>query len=100
MDPQLSRAEVSRLAALAHLEIGDAEAEMLRSHLARFLAYAQQVQGVDTAGIPPTTHVLAPEGTLRDDEPREGLPRDRALQNAPDAAADTGLFRVPRVIGG
>jgi Asp-tRNA(Asn)/Glu-tRNA(Gln) amidotransferase C subunit len=35
----------------------------------------------------------------RDDEPGETLPRAAALANAPDAAAEAGLFKVPRVIG-
>jgi Asp-tRNA(Asn)/Glu-tRNA(Gln) amidotransferase C subunit len=36
----------------------------------------------------------------RDDEPRGSLPVADALANAPDAAPEAGLFRVPRVIGG
>ena len=36
----------------------------------------------------------------RDDEPRPSLTIDEALANAPDADRQTGLFRVPRVIGG
>jgi aspartyl-tRNA(Asn)/glutamyl-tRNA(Gln) amidotransferase subunit C len=33
------------------------------------------------------------ENVLRADEPRPSLPRERALENAPDATADG--FRVP-----
>ena len=36
----------------------------------------------------------------REDEPRPSLPVEDVMANAPDAAADAGLFRVPRVIGG
>jgi Asp-tRNA(Asn)/Glu-tRNA(Gln) amidotransferase C subunit len=35
----------------------------------------------------------------RDDVPAPSLDRQEALSNAPDAALETGLFKVPRVIG-
>lgn len=100
MSSLLTREELDRVAALAGLELGDEEARALAEQLAAILAYARQVQEVDTAGIPPTTHVLATQERLRDDEPAPSLTRDAALANAPDADRGAGLFRVPRVIGG
>ena len=35
----------------------------------------------------------------RDDVPAETLTRAQLLDNAPDAAVEAGLFKVPRVIG-
>ena len=35
----------------------------------------------------------------RADEPRPGLTNAEALANAPDPSPQTGLFRVPRVLG-
>jgi Asp-tRNA(Asn)/Glu-tRNA(Gln) amidotransferase C subunit len=35
----------------------------------------------------------------RADDPRPSLDRSEVLAAAPDAAPETGLFRVPRVIG-
>ena len=96
----LSREDVERLAALAHLELDDAEAEALTRQLAEFLAYATQVQEVPTTDVPPTTHVMTPRTRLRDDEAHDSLPRALALANAPDADRTAGLFKVPRVIGG
>lgn len=100
MTSLLTREELDRVAALAGLELGDEEARALAEQLAGILAYARQVQEVDTAEIPPTTHVLAAQERLRDDEPAPSLDRDAALANAPDADRGAGLFRVPRVIGG
>ena len=99
MSQRLSRAEVERIAALASLELSEAEAEMFGRQLAEILAYAQQVQQLDTSGVPPTSHVLVGEALDRADETRPSLDRTRALEGAPDAAPETGLFRVPRVIG-
>ena len=47
----------------------------------------------DLADIPPTSHVVDVENVLRADEPRPSLPREKALESAPDAAQ--GGFRVP-----
>jgi aspartyl-tRNA(Asn)/glutamyl-tRNA(Gln) amidotransferase subunit C len=98
MSDALTRADVERIAALASLELTEAEAETFTRQLADILAYAQQVQQLDTTGVPPTAHVLA-EAFDRPDEPAASLDREQALAAAPDAAVEAGLFRVPRVIG-
>jgi aspartyl-tRNA(Asn)/glutamyl-tRNA(Gln) amidotransferase subunit C len=100
MGSSLSRADIDRLAALAHLELDDAEAEALTRQLAEILGHAEQVQQLDTEGVAPTTHVLTPRAPLRADVPAASLARDVALANAPDADRTAGLFRVPRVIAG
>ena len=96
----LTIADVERIAALAQLELSDEEKQLFTRQLADILHYAEQVQAIDTSGVPPTDHVDSSQRTERDDEPRPSLPTDAAIANAPDAAADAGLFRVPRVIGG
>ena len=96
----LTVADVERIAALAHLELTDEEKQLFTRQLADILEYAQQVQAIDTTGVPATAHVHAGQRSERDDEPRPSLPVDEAIANAPDANADAGLFRVPRVIGG
>lgn len=96
----LSIADVERIAALAHLELTADEKQLFARQLAEILAYAEQVQAVDTTGVPATAHVHAGARTERDDEPRPSLPVAEAIANAPDANLDAGLFRVPRVIGG
>ena len=96
----LTIADVERIAALAHLELTDEEKTLFTRQLADILAYAEQVQQIDTSGVPATAHVLATSDAERDDELRPSLTVAEAAGNAPDAAADAGLFRVPRVIGG
>jgi aspartyl-tRNA(Asn)/glutamyl-tRNA(Gln) amidotransferase subunit C len=96
----LTVADVERIAALALLELTDEEKQLFTRQLADILDYAQQVQAIDTSGVPATAHVHAGQRTERDDAPRPSLPVADAVANAPDANADAGLFRVPRVIGG
>ena len=99
----LTIADVERIAALAHLELTDDEKPLFTRQLADILDYAEQLQAVDTTGVPATAHVntadSGAQGVERADEPRPCLPVADALANAPDAARDAGLFRVPRVIG-
>jgi len=99
MSDVLSRAEVERIAALAHLELTEAETAAFTRQLGDILTYARQVQTIDTTGIRPTSHVLAGEALDRDDTPRDSLDRDLVVESAPDGDAAAGLFRVPRVIG-
>jgi aspartyl-tRNA(Asn)/glutamyl-tRNA(Gln) amidotransferase subunit C len=100
MSAPLSHDEVNRIAALANLALTDRERDLFARQLADILAYADEVLQVDTQGVPPTSHALAEATVLRDDQPVPCLPRDQALANAPDAAPQAGLFKVPRVIGG
>ena len=95
----LTVADVERIAALAHLELTDEEKHLFTRQLADVLNYAEQLQTIDTTGVPATAHVNAALGVERPDEPRPSLPTEDGLANAPDAARDAGLFRVPRVIG-
>ena len=99
MSDALSRADVARIAALAHLELTDAEADAFTRQLSDILAYAAQVQALDTSGVPPTSHVLTGVTVDRDDVEKPSLDRQTAVAAAPDGDEHRGLFRVPRVIG-
>jgi aspartyl-tRNA(Asn)/glutamyl-tRNA(Gln) amidotransferase subunit C len=94
----LTIADVERIARLANLELTDDEKQLFTKQLADILAYAEQVQAVDTTGVEATAHVNA-HGVERPDEARPSLDVSDAVANAPDGAPAAGLFRVPRVIG-
>ena len=95
----LSDRDVLRIAELARLAIAPEERARLGRELTAILTYVEQIGGIDTAGIEPTSHVQLDRPTLRPDVPRPSLSRDAALRNAPDATRGSGLFRVPKVIG-
>lgn len=98
--PSLSLDEVTRIATLARLALTDEESHLFARQLADILSYAEQVQRIDTTGVPATAHVHPELRTERPDEPRPSITVADALSNAPDADRDAGLFKVPRVIGG
>jgi aspartyl-tRNA(Asn)/glutamyl-tRNA(Gln) amidotransferase subunit C len=105
MAETLSRADVERIAALARLELTPDEVTLFAGQLTAILAYADQVQQVDTSGSPTVasatvglpTVALAKVG--RDDVPAPSLDRDLVLRQAPAADAAAGIFKVPRVLG-
>ena len=99
MSDVLSRADVARIAELAHLELTDAEADAFTRQLSDILEYAMQVQALDTSGVPPTSHVLVDAMIDRDDVETPSVDRQTAVAAAPDGEEQSGLFRVPRVIG-
>ena len=99
MAERLTREEVERIAALAHLELTDTEKGLFVRQLTDILEYAEQIRRVDTTGVPRTSHVLSRHPADRADEVRPSLSQEEALANAPDPAPEAGLFRVPRVIG-
>ncbi len=98
MSSSLSRRDIERLAELSRLELTSEEVDRFISQIGAILQYVEQVRAVDTTDVPATAHVTT--GTLeRDDAPQVGFTRDEALANAPDAAREAGLFKVPRVLG-
>ena len=54
----ITRDRVEALAALAHIELSDAEVDLFVRQLGEFLEYATTVQQVDTSGVPPTARVM------------------------------------------
>lgn len=106
MPGSLTRAQVEAVAALAHLELDPEEVELFARQLGDILAYAGELQQIDTSGVPPTAYGLAGRGADRPDEVVPSLAPDDVFGNAPDrdrSAGATqpggGFFRVPRVIG-
>ncbi|MEW6323407.1 MAG: Asp-tRNA(Asn)/Glu-tRNA(Gln) amidotransferase subunit GatC [Acidobacteriota bacterium] len=93
----LERADVLRIAALARLALTDEEIDLFTRQLGQILGYVAEIRALDTRDVPPTSHLLA-RPVERADEPRATLARAEALANAPDAATEAGLFKVPRVI--
>ena len=104
MPKRLTRSEVDRIAALAHLELTDEEAELFTRQLGDILDFANRLQNVDTTSVKSNWHWQASEPIkqLREDNLIPSLPTEKALANAPDASgshAGSRFFRVPKVIG-
>jgi aspartyl-tRNA(Asn)/glutamyl-tRNA(Gln) amidotransferase subunit C len=94
-----SRAEVQRLARLARLELTDEELDLFARQLGDILAFARQIEAVDTTSVPDEAVTRAVD-VLRHDEVGPSLDRSDVLGLAPDPDRANGLFKVPRVLNG
>lgn len=89
----IDREQVLHVAKLARLRLTGEEVERMSGELSSILDHIETIGELDLEGVAPTSHVVQLENVLRPDEPRAGLPRERALEPAPDASDDG--FRVP-----
>ncbi len=92
----LTREEVLHVAQLARLALEPAEVELFTRQLNDILAYVEKLQELDTTGVTPMAHVLPVFNAFREDAVKTGLPREEALDNAPER--EEGNFVVPRII--
>jgi aspartyl-tRNA(Asn)/glutamyl-tRNA(Gln) amidotransferase subunit C len=102
MPTALTREEVAAIAALAHLELDENELDLFARQLGSILEYANQVQRIDTTGVPPTASLVARHSADRADTVQPSLDIADTLANAPDADHSRlggGFFKVPKVIG-
>jgi aspartyl-tRNA(Asn)/glutamyl-tRNA(Gln) amidotransferase subunit C len=89
----IDRDQVLHVARLARLRLSDDEVERMTGELSQILEHVEKMDELDLDGVEPTSHVVELQNVLREDVPRESLPRERALEQAPDPAE--GGFRVP-----
>ena len=92
----LTREEALHIAHLAHVGIDEAELPKFQEQLSEILDHFAALTALDTEGVPPTSHPLALDSVMRDDEVKESLSVEDVLANAPNAEDD--LFRVRAVL--
>ena len=88
--------EVRRIARLARLEISAEETDRTREQLNGILAFIEQLQAVDTAGVEPMAHAMDIVQRLRSDAVTEPDRREAFQAIAPETEA--GLYLVPKGI--
>jgi aspartyl-tRNA(Asn)/glutamyl-tRNA(Gln) amidotransferase subunit C len=81
------------VARLARLALTDDEIERLTGELGKILDAVGVVSELDLADVPPTSHPLDLVNVSDEDVPRDSLPLEDVLANAPES--ENGLFRVP-----
>ena len=93
---KLNRKEVEHVALLSRLELSEQELDKFTGQLDAILEYIDVLNQVDTSAVEPMAHVLEIRNVMRSDEVQPSLPREAALQNAPDA--EDGFFKVPKIV--
>ncbi len=92
----ISMDELRQIADLARLRLSDAELEAMHSDLNRVLTHFTHLQELQLAGVEVSAHAVDSRSVWEEDQAADGMPRDRALANAPSSEA--GLFLVPTII--
>jgi aspartyl-tRNA(Asn)/glutamyl-tRNA(Gln) amidotransferase subunit C len=93
---RLTPEEVEHVALLGRIRLTEEERQRFTTQLNSILEYFEQLQQLDTTGVPPMSHAVAMANVFREDEASASLAPEEALRNAPDQ--DRDCFRVPRVI--
>ena len=104
MSQTVSLDDVSHVAALANLQLTEAEMPRMAQDLNAVLEYIAQLSQVDTDGVEPMAQVAEmlghePEGSgaaLRRDAVRPSVNRAAVMEEAPES--DGRFFKVPKVI--
>jgi len=92
----ISSDEVRKVAHLARLDVTGEQLDAYAGELSTILALVAQLEGADTANVPPLAHPIEASQRLRADEVAESDQRRRFQAIAP--AVQDGLYRVPKVI--
>ena len=92
----IQSADVLNIAHLARLHLADDEVGRYAGELSAILAFVEQMNAIDTAGVAPMAHPLDMTQPLRPDVITEPDRREEFQAHAP--AIRKGLYLVPRVI--
>lgn len=88
--------EIGHAALLARLKLTDNETELFSRQVSSIIEYIDKLNELDVKDIEPTAHVLQVRNIFREDKSIPSLPREQALQNAPDS--NENFYRVPKII--
>jgi len=93
---KISGEDIEHIAMLARLSLTEEEKELFGAQLSRILDYMEKLNELDTDNIEPTSHVLHLSNVMREDLPKDSIPREDALLNAPEKTEK--FYRVPKII--
>ncbi len=87
---------VRRIAHLARIAVAEGEVEHLKDEINAMLAFVEQLQEVDVAGVEPMTSVTPMAMKKRHDVVTEGDDAEAIVKNAPQS--EDHFFLVPKVV--
>ncbi len=92
----VDQATVRRIARLARIAVTDEEVPHLQNELNAILAFVEELNAVDIAGVEPMTSVIPMKMRMRRDEVTDHAGADIVVANAP--AHEQHFFTVPKVV--
>ena len=92
----IDKETVEYVANLARIELKKEEANMLSGQLGDILGFIDKLKEVNVDKVLPTSHAITVSNVLREDSPKQPLPADSVLSNAP--LKREKFFLVPKII--
>jgi aspartyl-tRNA(Asn)/glutamyl-tRNA(Gln) amidotransferase subunit C len=92
----ISADDVRKVAKLARLDLPEEKIATYTGQLERILDYVDQLQAVDTDGVPATTRAVEVVNVTREDTVLPTDVREQLLDEAPLREGD--FFRVPKIL--
>ena len=90
--------DVTYVAELARLELGEEEKARLQTQLEGIVKWVDKIKEVDVEGVEPMMHGHSVVNAFREDVVRPSIDREAALGNAPARVGDE--FLLPKIVEG
>lgn len=94
----ISKEEVLHVAKLAKLTFNANEIDEFTEKLGNIIDMVEQLNEVDTTGVPVTTHGMSIVNVFREDVAEQGTDRDELFLNVPQHK--DGFIQVPAMLDG
>ena len=94
----ISVKDVKKIARLSKLDFSDEEIIKFTIQFNQIVTYVNKLNNLNTENVEPLSQVSEMENVYRQDSVQPSLPREEALQNAPQKNAM--YFIVPKVLDG
>ncbi|MGX7023706.1 Asp-tRNA(Asn)/Glu-tRNA(Gln) amidotransferase subunit GatC [Vagococcus hydrophili] len=92
----ITKEEVKRVAHLSKLKFDESELELFTTQLGSIIEMVEQLESVDTEGVPFTSNVFPEISVLREDVVVQGESREELLKNVPETK--DGFIKVPAIM--
>ncbi len=92
----MDKETITRIARLARIKVTDADKEHYAKELTGILKWIEQLNEINTDGVPLMTSVAAMDLPRRADKVTDGNQQEAVVKNAPQS--DYGCFVVPKVM--
>jgi len=93
---KINQEEVKKVAHLARLELNEDEINKHAEQLEKILQYIEQLEKIDTDGVPSTTRAIEVINVFRKDENKNSDCTEDLLELGP--SREDKYFKVPKII--
>lgn len=91
----ITEEDVLKIAKLAKLSLTEDEIKTFPSQFSDIIDYIEQLNELDTTGVPPTARAIPSHNIFREDIVTESIETEEALKNAPES--ENNMFKVPKI---